>query len=266
MVIKLGDAIIPYHEDFKFYITTKLPNPHYTPEVSVKVTLINFTLSPSGLEDQMLGCVVAEERPDLEEAKNQLIVSNSIMKNELKELEDTILLRLSKSENPVDDIELINALEASKIKSTEIKAKVLISEQTEKDIDTIRSEYVPVAVNTQILFFCVSDLANIDPMYQYSLEWFTKIFLNTIQHATKAGKLLNLILNLASTLRLINILWFLDVLKDRIHNINEHFTFNLYTNVCRSLFEKHKLLFAFLLTVRILMYKNKISMVSASFF
>ena len=135
----------------------------------------------------MLGCVVAEERPDLEEAKNQLIISNSIMKNELKELEDTILLRLSKSENPVDDIELINALEASKAKSNEIKSKVSISEQTEKDIDSTRSQYVPVAVNTQILFFCVSDLANIDPMYQYSLEWFTKIFLNSIQNASKAG-------------------------------------------------------------------------------
>lgn len=69
----------------------------------------------------MLGCVVAEERPDLEEAKNQLITSNSIMKNELKELEDTILFRLSNSESPVDDIDLINALEASKAKSTEIK-------------------------------------------------------------------------------------------------------------------------------------------------
>jgi dynein heavy chain, axonemal len=45
-VIKLGDAIIPYHDDFRFYITTKLPNPHYTPEISVKVTLVNFTLSP----------------------------------------------------------------------------------------------------------------------------------------------------------------------------------------------------------------------------
>jgi hypothetical protein len=45
-VIKLGDAVIPYHDDFKFYITTKLPNPHYTPEVSTKVTLVNFTLSP----------------------------------------------------------------------------------------------------------------------------------------------------------------------------------------------------------------------------
>ena len=53
LVIKLGEAFIPYHEDFKFYITTKLPNPHYTPEISTKVTLVNFTLSPSGLEDQV---------------------------------------------------------------------------------------------------------------------------------------------------------------------------------------------------------------------
>lgn len=76
----------------------------------------------SGLEDQMLGIVVAEERPDLEEAKNQLIVSNAKMKQELKEIEDKILERLSSSEgSPVDDLDLIAVLEASKIKSQEIK-------------------------------------------------------------------------------------------------------------------------------------------------
>ena len=76
----------------------------------------------SGLEDQLLGTVVAEERPDLEEAKNQLIVSNAKMKQELKEIEDKILHKLSSSEgSPVDDIDLIKTLEASKIKSGEIK-------------------------------------------------------------------------------------------------------------------------------------------------
>ena len=76
----------------------------------------------SGLEDQLLGIVVAEERPDLEEAKNQLIVSNAKMKQELKEIEDKILHRLSSSEgSPVDDVDLINVLEASKIKSEEIR-------------------------------------------------------------------------------------------------------------------------------------------------
>ncbi|KAM7230116.1 hypothetical protein CapIbe_018833 [Capra ibex] len=236
-VLKLGDTVIPYHEDFKMYITTKLPNPHYTPEISTKLTLINFTLSPSGLEDQLLGQVVAEERPDLEEAKNQLIVSNAKMRQELKDIEDQILYRLSSSEgNPVDDMELIKVLEASKMKAAEIQAKVRIAEQTEKDIDLTRMEYIPVAVRTQILFFCVSDLASVDPMYQYSLEWFLNIFLSGIANSERA-----------------------DNLKKRIANINHYLTYNLYSNVCRSLFEKHKLMFAFLLCARIMMNQGKIN-------
>ncbi|ERE91881.1 dynein heavy chain 1, axonemal-like protein [Cricetulus griseus] len=237
IVLKLGDTVIPYHEDFRMYITTKLPNPHYTPEISTKLTLINFTLSPSGLEDQLLGQVVAEERPDLEEAKNQLIVSNAKMRQELKDIEDQILYRLSSSEgNPVDDMELIKVLEASKMKAAEIQAKVRIAEQTEKDIDLTRMEYIPVAVRTQILFFCVSDLANVDPMYQYSLEWFLNIFLSGISNSERA-----------------------DNLKKRISNINRYLTYSLYSNVCRSLFEKHKLMFAFLLCVRIMMNEGKIN-------
>lgn len=45
-VLKLGDSVIPYNEDFKLYITTNLSNPHYSPEISTKLTLINFTISP----------------------------------------------------------------------------------------------------------------------------------------------------------------------------------------------------------------------------
>ena len=74
------------------------------------------------MEDQLLGRVVAEERPDLEEAKNQLIVTNAKMKQELKVIEDQILYRLSASEgNPVDNVELIEVLEQSKIKAAEIQ-------------------------------------------------------------------------------------------------------------------------------------------------
>ncbi|NWQ64257.1 DYH1 protein, partial [Neopipo cinnamomea] len=237
-VLKLGDSVIPYHDDFKMYITTKLPNPHYSPEVSTKLTLINFTLSPSGLEDQLLGEVVAAERPDLEEDRNQLIVSNAKMRQELKEIEDQILYRLSTSEgNPVDDLELIKVLEASKLKAGEIQAKVAVAEQTEKDINITRLEYVPVAVRSQILYFCVSDLSNVDPMYQYSLEWFLNIFLMGIRNSEKA-----------------------DTLKERVVNINNYITFSLYCNVCRSLFEKHKLMFAFLVSARILMNDGKIDM------
>uniref|UniRef100_A0A8D9BQS5 Dynein heavy chain 7, axonemal n=1 Tax=Cacopsylla melanoneura TaxID=428564 RepID=A0A8D9BQS5_9HEMI len=75
--IKLGDAVVEYNESFKFYITTKLRNPHYLPEIAVKVTLLNFMITPVGLSDQLLGTVVAKDRPDLEAEKNQLIVQGA---------------------------------------------------------------------------------------------------------------------------------------------------------------------------------------------
>lgn len=51
MTIKIGDSIIEYSKDFKFYMTTKMRNPHYLPEVSTKVTLINFMITFEGLSD-----------------------------------------------------------------------------------------------------------------------------------------------------------------------------------------------------------------------
>ena len=93
------------------------------------------------------------------------------MKKELKEIEDKILYLLSSVQgSPVDDERLIETLGASKETSEEIQKKVIIAEQTEKDIDTTRNKYVPVAIQTRILFFCITELSSIDPMYQYSLN------------------------------------------------------------------------------------------------
>lgn len=61
-MMRLGENLIEYNKDFRFYITTKLRNPHYLPEVAVKVSLLNFMITPEGLEDQLLGIVVAKER------------------------------------------------------------------------------------------------------------------------------------------------------------------------------------------------------------
>jgi dynein heavy chain len=50
-VIKMGEKTIAYNESFKFFLTTTLPNPHYSPETSVKVTILNFAITPAGLEE-----------------------------------------------------------------------------------------------------------------------------------------------------------------------------------------------------------------------
>lgn len=55
LLIQLGENVIEYHKNFKLYLTSKMRNPHYLPEIFNKVTIINFALTLTGLQDQLLG-------------------------------------------------------------------------------------------------------------------------------------------------------------------------------------------------------------------
>lgn len=235
--MRLGENIIEYSRDFKLYITTRLRNPHYLPEVAVKVCLLNFMITPLGLQDQLLGIVAAKEKPELEEKKNKLIVESAKNKKQLKEIEDKILEVLSLSEgNILEDETAIKILSSSKVLSEEISEKQEIASVTETQIDETRMGYKPVAVHSATIFFCISDLAHIEPMYQYSLTWFINLYMQSLAHSKKSEEL-----------------------ELRIEYIIDHFTLSIYNNVCRSLFEKDKLLFSLLLTIGIMKEKKQIN-------
>jgi dynein heavy chain, axonemal len=162
MCIRLGEAIIEYSPEFRFYITTKLRNPHYLPELSTKVTIVNFMITPEGLEDQLLGIVAAKERPELEEEKNRLVLASASNKKQLKEIEDKILHILSSSQgNLLEDSTAIDALTSSKILADDIAQKQQVADETEKQIDITRQGYKPIATHSSILYFVIADLANV---------------------------------------------------------------------------------------------------------
>jgi len=90
-VIKMGDKELSLDPKFNLFLHTKLSNPHYPPEIQAECTLINFTVTESGLEDQLLTLVVRKERPDLASKKEELISQQNEFKITLKRLEDGLL-------------------------------------------------------------------------------------------------------------------------------------------------------------------------------
>jgi dynein heavy chain, axonemal len=160
-------------------MTTTLPNPHYSPETSVKVTILNFAITQAGLEDQMLNQFILLEMPDLQKKKDNIVQQNAQAAKTIRDIEEQILSGLTKNSDIsmiLDDDELINVLDQSKITQDEIIARMTESKVTEEEIDRTRDKFKPVAYRASVLFFAIIDLANIDPMYQYSLQWFSALF------------------------------------------------------------------------------------------
>ncbi len=108
-------------------------------------------ITPEGLQDRLLGILVAEEKPQLEEMKNKLIVEGAKNKKLLKEIEDKILKVLSASQgNILEDETAIQILSSSKVLSEEIAAKQQVSSETEAEIDRTRQKLTALVFSRMI--------------------------------------------------------------------------------------------------------------------
>jgi len=236
--MRLGDANVDYDDNFRFFMTTKMPNPHYLPEVCIKVTLINFTVTFRGLEEQLLGDVVIQEKPEIEQKRDEIVVSMDADQRTLKNIENTILKLLSESteEQILDEDTLITVLENSKKTSKEINERIAIAQTVEVEINNTRNQYRTVAIRGSILYFVIADLAGIDPMYQYSLAYIKRLFNKAIEMSPKSK-----------------------VLEERLDILIDNITRMIYTNVSRGLFEKDKIIFSFLIITSINRNSKKVN-------
>ena len=129
ILVKLGSEEVEVANSFKLYLQTKLINPHYKPETAAQCTIVNFIVTESGLEDQLLAMVVRVEKPELEQTKENLTKEQQEFIITLAQLESDLLHKLvsADSDTILENVELIEQLEVTKETSMKIQEKQILA-------------------------------------------------------------------------------------------------------------------------------------------
>ena len=144
------------------------PNPHYSPELSAKTLVIDFTVTMVGLEDQLLGKLILKEKYELEQQRQALVEEVTSYKKKIKQLEDDLLFRLANSTGNLDDVELIDVLNNTKQTAQDVNEKLATAADTNVKITEACEEYRPVAHRATLMYFLIAEFATCDVMYQTS--------------------------------------------------------------------------------------------------
>jgi len=243
-LLKIADNEMDYDDKFMLYMTSRLANPHFSPELAAKTTIINFTVIQSGLEQQLLGRVLSKEQKSLEEQLTQLLEDVTENTKTLQEFDKQLLERLANAQGSLlDDADLIDVLATIKTKSKEVDQKLSDAKEKRIEINEKREQFRPVAARGAVLYFCVVEMSLVSWMYNTSLYQFLGLFDFSIDEAPKA-----------------------QLQKDRVNNIIDTLTYKVYRYINRGLFEKDKITFKLMASLRILIEDGKLMPHDVQFF
>jgi dynein heavy chain 2, cytosolic len=157
--VQVGDKVLDYNEKFKLYLATRNPHPYLAPSAAANVQIINFAVTRSGLEGQLLGVTLQHEQPELEKQKSEQLRKEEEFKVQLAGLEAELIQALASSTgNILENTALIESLTKTKLKSAEIEKALEASAKASEELDRQRNVYRPFAQAGSMLYFLIQDL------------------------------------------------------------------------------------------------------------
>lgn len=137
--------------------------------------------------------------------------------------------------NLLDDTELIDVLAVTKQTAGEVNERLTGASETNKKINEACEEYRPVAHRATLVYFLIAEYSVVNCMYQTSLNQFNQLYELAIDNSEKAT-----------------------LPSKRINNIIDYMTYEIYLYIQRGLFERHKIIFALMLTSKVLQSAGKV--------
>ncbi|XP_055599501.1 dynein axonemal heavy chain 2-like isoform X2 [Uranotaenia lowii] len=199
--------------------------------------IINFVFGKDELEDKLLGVVVENENPSLEERRRLIVQTIIENRKTLAELEKNILEILNESKVPlIENDELYNVLQYSKQTEELMNTGLANAEEAKTDIETSREMYRSVASNASLIFFVIDSLKLFNTQYSFSLDWYLRVFDNSLTKSMKS-----------------------QIIHERQHKINDFHTYNIFKNLILALKPADAQIYAFILCTKQLYEQDKIS-------
>lgn len=227
--VALGDKEVDVSDDFRLYLTSKLGNPSYPPEIYAKCAIIDFTVTIKGLEDQLLSRVIETEKRELEHERVALILEVTSQKRKMQKLEHDLLVKLTTIQGSlVDDESVLYTLNKTKDTAADVREKLEVAGKTHASINEMREKYRPIATRGSVLYFLVVEMGKVNPMYQNSLQQFLERFDLSLDNAEPSL-----------------------LIERRIENIIAYLTYAIFKYKCRGLYERHKTIFTVLVALKI---------------
>jgi len=225
------------HPNFKVFFISYLTNPSFNPELYGRISIINFSVTKSGLNEQLLSVIINQEAPAEEIERMNIMQKQYQLSETINKMENEILEKLNvSSETLLDNDSLIFSLEESKKLSDEATVQIASAKNTEERIDKFRMGYFSLAKLATLIFFTICEMYYVEEIYQFSISWFIKD--NLIKAIKEIGNVEK------------------GNLEKRVEFLKKNLLKTSYNTVCRSLLNKDKILLSFLLMLRYLQEKE----------
>ncbi|TRY53342.1 Dynein heavy chain [Cryptosporidium tyzzeri] len=181
-LITVGDSEVDFSPHFRVYLTTQDPTIQYGPDLTSRVTMVNFTVTPTSLLEQSRNIILKELRPDIDKKRTDLLRLHGEYRVQLRECEDNLLLALSNVKgNILEDETIINTLEVLKKKAQDIQIETAKMENTMEHIDQVLTHLLPLSLTATRIYFTLQHLSSMSPIYQYDLEFFNRILYGVLE-------------------------------------------------------------------------------------
>eukprot|EP01012_Entosiphon_sulcatum_P048729 TRINITY_DN67253_c0_g1_i1.p1 TRINITY_DN67253_c0_g1~~TRINITY_DN67253_c0_g1_i1.p1 ORF type:complete len:4768 (-),score=648.87 TRINITY_DN67253_c0_g1_i1:2-12742(-) len=219
-LIRLGDKEIDLSPAFSIFLYTRDPTCRFAPDLCGRVTMVNFTVTPSSLQSQCLHQILQCERPDVNEKHAEQLKLQGEYKMRLRVLEERVLRAISDAQgNILENDSLIQSLEKLKTEASEVAAKMAKSEEVMSELTAVSATYNPLASACSRIYFMLDQMGDLHHLYRFSLPFFQQILALVLKRQTKESR----------------------IPEQRVSNLIGSLFSLVYKRVCRSLLQEDQL-------------------------